>query len=178
MLLRKHAWTTLIFLLLGPISHAQNAPKVDVSLGYSLVKSVQGLDLTANGATGSVAWNVTNWFGAVGDFGVYRGSPIGVGLTAETYTVGPRFSYRRWERFTPFAQVLLGGIHAAAVAGSFTGATNEFGGGAGGGMDMALDSRGRFALRPQLDYFAGRPNENKPSTVRFSISIVCRIGRR
>lgn len=98
-----------------------------------------------------------------------------VGLTAETYTAGARFSYRRWERFTPFAQVLLGGIHAAAVAGSFTGATNEFGGGAGGGVDIALDSRGRFALRPQLEYFAGRPNQNKPSTVRFSVSVVYRM---
>jgi hypothetical protein len=175
MLLRKHAWTTLIFLLLGPISVAQNAPKVDVSLGYSLVKSVQGIDLTANGATGSMAWNITNWLGAVGDFGVYSASPAGLSLTAETYTAGTRFSYRGWERFTPFAQVLFGGLHASA---GLTGPTNDFGGGAGGGVDIGLDSRGRFALRPQLEYFEGRSSGNPPSTVRFSMSIVYRIGRK
>lgn len=178
MLLRKHAWATLASLLLGPLSVAQNAPKADFGLGYSLVKSVQGLDLTANGVTGSAAWNITNWLGAVGDFGVYHASPGGVGLTAETYTAGARFSYRGWERLTPFAQVLVGGVHASGGIGGLAAVTDKFGGGAGGGVDITLGNGGKCALRPQLEYFAGGSNGNTPSTVRVSISIVYRIGRK
>ena len=56
--------------------------------------------------------------------------------------------------------------------------TDKFGGGAGGGVDITLGNGGEFALRPQLEYFAGGSNGNTPSTVRVSISIVYRIGRK
>jgi hypothetical protein len=69
-----------------------------------------------NGGSGSVALNFNNWLGAVGDFGVYDGSPGAVGLTAESYTLGPRFSYRKSDRFIPFAQVLVGGQHTWAAS--------------------------------------------------------------
>ena len=35
--------------------------------------------------------------------------------TAYTFLFGPRFSYRNSTRFTPFAQVLVGGVHASDV---------------------------------------------------------------
>jgi hypothetical protein len=35
--------------------------------------------------------------------------------SVNTFTVGPRFSYRRYERFTPFAQALFGEVHASPV---------------------------------------------------------------
>jgi hypothetical protein len=69
-----------------------------------------------NGGSGSVALNFNNWLGAVGDFDVYDGSPGAVGLTAESYTLGPRFSYRKSDRFIPFAQVLVGGQHTWAAS--------------------------------------------------------------
>ncbi|HYA63212.1 MAG TPA: hypothetical protein VED66_08405, partial [Candidatus Sulfotelmatobacter sp.] len=106
---------------------------------------------------------------AVGDFALYHSSPIGPGLAAGTYTFGPRFSYRHWGKFTPFAQVLLGGVRYAHNALAF---------GAGGGADIALDRRGRFALRPQLEYFGFRTNGSTIDTIRYSIGIVFRIGAK
>jgi hypothetical protein len=113
----------------------------------------------------------------VGDFGAYHAHP-GVSLTTETYTFGPWFSYRSWDRFTPFAQLPLGGQHASAVTTGFTDASNAFAISAGGGFDVGLDRGGRFALRPQMEYFGFRANGTTTTTARLSIGIVFRIGKK
>jgi hypothetical protein len=169
--------SALAFLLLQFPSHAQETPKADVAVGYSFLWIGKGFTFFMNGGSGSVALNVNNWLGVVGDFGAYHASP-GVSLTAETYTFGPRFSYRKWDRLVPFAQVLVGGQHASAVTTGFTDASNAFAFGAGGGADIGLDSGGGFALRPQLEYFGFHANGNTTGTVRFSAGIVFRIGRK
>jgi len=169
--------SALAFLLLPFPSHAQDTPKVDVAAGYSFLWIGQGFTFFMNGGSGSVVLNVNDWLGAVGDFGVYHAHP-GVGLTAETYTFGPRFSYRKWDGLVPFAQVLVGGQHASAVTTGFTNASNAFAFGAGAGADIGLDSGGGFALRPQLEYFGFRANGNTTGTVRFSADIVFRIGKK
>ena len=56
--------------------------------------------------------------------------------------------------------------HASEIAGGFTG-TNSFVFGAGGGADIGLDSAGKFALRPQLDYFGFRANGSTTNNVRL-----------
>jgi len=155
---------------------AQGVPEADIAAGYSVIEVVKGYTLMANGGSSAVAWNVNQWLGVVGDFGVYHASPSD--LTAGTYTVGPRFTYRWRERFHPFAQVLLGGAHASTPASGFTAATNAFAIGAGGGADFGLDSGGRFALRPQVEYVGFRANGNTTGTVRISIGIVFRFGNK
>lgn len=156
-----------LMLLPAPIL-AQDTPAADVAVGYSLIKVPQGSSLTANGGSASLALSVNRWLGAVGDFGLYA-SPFRSGLAAGTYTFGPRFSYRRCHRFTPFAQVLLGGVRFA---------DNGFVFGAGGGADIGLDTRGRFAVRSQVEYFGFRANASTTNTVRISVGIVFRIGKK
>ena len=175
--MRKFMVAALAFSVLATVAHAQDTPVAEVAAGYSLLWVPQGYTFTMNGGSGSVALNVNNWLGVVGDFGAYHASP-GVSLTAETYTFGPRFSYRQWDRFTPFAQLLVGGQHASAVTTGFTGASNAFAFAAGAGADFGLDRGGRFALRPQLEYFGFRANGNTTGTVRLSVGIVVRIGKR
>jgi hypothetical protein len=111
----------------------------------------------------------------VGDFGAYHASAASLNL--ETYTFGPRFSYRKNDRFVPFAQALLGGSHASAVSGGFTG-SNSFVFGAGGGADIALGRSGKFAVRPQLEYFGFRAASITTNTVRLSVGVVYRIGKK
>jgi hypothetical protein len=174
----KKLWrAALAFALLPLASRAQDAPKGDVAVGYSELLVLRGISNSMNGGSGSVALNVNHWLGVVGDFGVYNGSPGVAGLTAESYTFGPRFSYRKSDRFTPFAQVLLGGLHASAVSGGFTG-LNAFAFGAGGGLDIGLGSGRRFALRPQVEYFGFRANGSMANTIRSSIGIVYRFGKK
>ena len=100
---------------------------------------------------------------------MYHSSPVGPRLAAGTYSLGPRLSYRHWGKCTRFAQVLLGGVRYAY---------NAFAFGAGGGADIKLDSRGRFALRPQLEYFGFRTNGNTTGTIRFCLGIAFRIGTK
>lgn len=179
--MRKPAMTVLvlgIFVQLATVAHAQETPVVDVATGYSFLYVVKGLTLVTNGGGGSVAFNANSWLGLAGDFGVYQAAPSShTGLTVGTYALGPRFSCRKLGRVVPFGQILVGGGHGSELAGGFTG-VNSFVFGGGGGGDLLLDSGGKFALRPQLDYFGFRANGGTTNTVRLSIGIVIRIGRR
>jgi hypothetical protein len=81
-----------------------------------------------NGGSTSAAFNFNRYIGFVADFGGYDDTQLqltGAGAneplvvnssgTAYTYLFGPRFSFRNSSRFTPFAQVLVGGVHASDV---------------------------------------------------------------
>jgi hypothetical protein len=148
---------------------AQNTPLADIAVGYSYIEVIKPSGLTASGGGGSLAWNINDWLGAVGDFAVYHSTPVGPGVDAGTYMFGPRASYRHWGRFTLFAQVLIGGVRYA---------NNGFVFSSGGGVDIALDRAGRFALRPQVEYLGFRTNGNTTQTARYSIGIAFRIRRR
>lgn len=181
--MKEFALAVLFFAVLATISQAQDTPIADVAAGYSVIQVVRGVSLTANGGSGSAALNVTRWFAVAGDLGIYHATSGGAGLTAVTYAGGPRFSYRHWNRFTPFGQVLFGGAHAASSQASFTGPTNAFALGIGGGADFGLDHSGRFALRPQVEYFGfGAPSDfgfgNATGTARVSVGLVYRMEKR
>jgi len=156
-------------MLVATAVRAQETPVADVAGGYSIIEVVKGFSTTGYGGSGSAALNVNNWLGVVGDVGLYHASPFGPGVDAGTYTFGPRVSYRHWGRVTPFAQVLLGGVRYSANAFVFD---------AGGGVDIGLDRGGRFALRPQVEYFGFRTNGATTDTVRLGVGLVVRIGRK
>jgi hypothetical protein len=159
------------------LSRAQDTRKADVSAGYSFLFVAKGFTLSMNGGSSAAAININHWLGIVVDFGAYDGS-LGIpGLIGETYTFGPRFSWRRWKRLIPFAQAVIGGAHANSTNGGFLGANNAFAGG-GGGADVGLDHGSRFALRGQLDLLNLRANGNNTGTVPLSFGIVCRIGKQ
>lgn len=169
---------SIVVSLLSAVSQAQDIPKADLSVGYSLLFIAKGFTLTTNGGSGAVNFNVNHWLGIVGDFGVYDGSPGIPGLFGETYTTGPRFSYRRWNRLTPYVEGLVGGAHANTTNGGFLGARNAFAAGGGGGGDLQLDNAGRFALRGQFDLLNFRANGGNTGAVRLSAGVVFRIGRK
>ena len=106
--MKKFIWAALALSLVAIPSHAQQTPVSDVSVAYSYFRS-GGVGL--NGVNGSAAYYANDWFGLAGDLGVYRGSPAGVGVTALTYMVGPRFSVRKSDRVVPYAQALIGESH-------------------------------------------------------------------
>lgn len=162
----------LIIVILVPVcfstlAHGQERPVADVAAGYSFLKIGNGFKFNADGGSGSVAVNLNNWLGLASDFALYHAGPIGPGVAAGTYTFGPRLSYRRWNRVTPFAQVLTGGVRYSG---------NGFVLAAGGGADIGLDAGGKFAIRPQVDYFGFRANGSLTNTVRISIGFVYRFG--
>lgn len=175
--MRKLTLVVFVVLVWTSVAQAQNIPVADVGMGYGFIEVPQGFTFMMHGGNAAVTVNANNWLGFVGDFGAYHAHP-GVSLTTETYTFGPRFSYRALGRFTPFAQLLLGGQHASAVTTGFTDASNAFAMGAGGGFDVDLDRRGRIALRPQVEYFGFHAKGVTTTTARLSIGIVFRFGKR
>jgi len=141
---------------------AQEGPRFDVFAGYSYVRDnpstsgVNGFNL--HGGSASLAYNVNSWLSGVADFGGYHANNIlgsGVDGTISTYLFGPRFSYRRHVRFTPFAQTLFGVAHASGSGFGISGTNNAFAASFGGGVDLKLTRR--FSLRPaQVEYLLTR----------------------
>jgi hypothetical protein len=107
----------------------------------------------------------------VADFGGYhearpQGFPSG---NLVTYLFGPRVSYRKDERITPFAQVLLGGAYDTVVAKSALAIAP------GGGFDLKVTPR--VALRlGEVDYLMTRFGQQTQNNLRVSAGIVFRFG--
>jgi hypothetical protein len=177
--MKKLIWAAFAVSLLATVSRAQGTPAAEVAGGYSHFHIIKGLTIGMDGGSGSAAFNANDWFGVVGDLGVYHSEPCCVDLTATTYTFGPRFSYRKSDRVVPFAQGLFGGSHFSTSYNGVSGSGgNHFTFGLGGGLDIAFGRSGKVALRPQGDYFGVRANSSTISNVRLSLQIVYRIGRR
>src|ERR1035438_8085661 len=146
-------------------------PKVELFLGYSYLQALPKLAdgnrlVWLNGGSTSIAFNFNRYLGLVGDFGGFNETrlllesgnpPSALGPyqavddgTVFTYLVGPRLSYRKSDRITPFAQVLFGGIRASeeTLCPSCTPSLpveNSFAMTAGGGLDIRV--RQHLAIR-------------------------------
>ena len=164
-------------LLSSTMSFAQDTPKAEVSAGYSFFYVIKGFTIVNNGGSGSLAVNLNDWLGLVGDFGVYRASSNGPDLTSETFTFGPRFSYRELPHLIPFAQALFGGYHASVNTGGIEQGT-EFTFGFGGGADLPVGRSRKWALRGQAQYFGVRAFGSTTHVARISAGIVYRFHGR
>src|SRR5215467_9943701 len=179
--MKKFRWAIPALWLLTLLLHAQNAPSGDVSLLYSPLYVLKGYTIWMNGVSASGERNLTNWIGFAGDLGVCR-VHIPESVTGETYMVGPRFTYRKFEKVVPFAQDLFfqglfGGSHFSRSTGGITGGGSEFAFALGGGADVGLSRTSRFALRPKLEYVGIRSGNSTTPSVRLSVGIVYRIGQ-
>jgi len=152
--------------LFGSAAYAQDTPKFDVFAGYSYVRenpSTSGVDgFNLHGGSASIAYNANHWLSGVADFGGYHSNNIlgtGVDDTLSTYLFGPRISYHRDSRITPFGQVLFGVAHIGGSNGlAFSTSNNSFAMTVGGGVDVKISRR--FSIRPaQVDYLLTRFNE-------------------
>jgi hypothetical protein len=166
-------WKVVVCLLalfsITALASAQDVPKLDVFVGYSYLRDnpstsgVSGFNL--HGGSASVAYNANHWLSGVADFGGYHANNIfgsGIDGTISTYLFGPRFSYRRHERFTPFAQTLFGVAHASGSGFGATSASNAFGASFGGGVDVKVFHRLSFRAA-QVEYLLTRFPETTSS---------------
>jgi len=180
--MKKIKWIATSILLLSCSASAQQAPRVEVSTGYSFLRLGGSGGENQNGANISIAGNVNRWLGVVGDFGGYHSSPrvspslpFGVSLNTYTFLFGPRLSLRTG-KVTPFVQTLFGGAHLTAGAGGFSTGTTPFAISAGGGLDLQISNL--IALRPQVDYIALRSSGQTLNSARASVGLVFRFGGR
>jgi outer membrane protein OmpA-like peptidoglycan-associated protein len=191
-----------------PYSNGPGAgiPRYELFLGYSYLQAVPKLAVGnrlvwLNGGTASIAFNLNRSVGLVADIGDYTNSQMRFqgGYTSTvnvnnaneavlTYLFGPRFSYRRYDRITPFAQVLFGGVHANEVVLDnctfsciLLPAESSFALTAGGGLDVNLSRH--FAIRLiQAEYLMTRFTNYTTGTggtqndMRLASGVVFRFG--
>ena len=150
----------------------EEAPRADLSLGYSYFREGFHDGANTHGGAISGAGYLNNWLGLVGDFGVYHLSQSGVRANTYTFLGGPRLSLNRGKSVSPFVQALVGGDRITLGGGSAHG----FSWSTGGGVDMAVSRH--VAIRPQFDYIGLRFANSTVHTARASISIVFRFGGR
>ena len=173
---------------------AQSAPQSAwaVGAGYNFVHTnapPTGCGcFSMNGGLASVNRQLTPSFSLAGEFaGVNNANVTGTGrsLTLLTYVAGPRYRYVPSRgRLTPFAQVLIGGVHASgglyAPSGSYSGTANAFAASMGGGVDVSLNPRFAFRL-VQAEYLLTLlPNSvnSRQNNVSISTGIVIHLGGR
>ncbi len=161
----------LTFSFLAASSYAQ---KIDVSGGYAFLhldgsSGVSGINL--NGFDASLGVHANGIFGVVADFGVYHGSPSGVGVTGESYTFGPRITVPHIPVVKPFVEGLVGGSHFSFSSGGTT--SNPFAFGFGGGADFSVAPH--IAFRPQYDYFGFRSDGSTQNSSRLAVSLVLKL---
>jgi len=165
------------------VAFAQDTAKVDIFAGYSYVRdnpSTSGVSsFNLHGGSASVAYNANHWLSAVADFGGYHANNIlgsGIDGTISTYLFGPRVSYRKFERVTPFAQTLFGVAHASGSGFGVSSTSNAFAATFGGGMDVKLSHH--FSFRPaQVEYLLTRfpeatSNRETQNNLRVSTGFV------
>src|ERR1035441_6528073 len=192
-----------------PNSAGMNAgvPRAEWFMGYTYLRAVPQLAagnrmMWLNGGSTSIAFNFNRYLGLVGDFGGFNetrllittGSPpVAVGPfnavmdgTVFTFLAGPRLSYRRSDRITPFAQVLFGGIRASEetlcpTCTPLLPAETAFAWTAGGGLDVRVHHR--LAIRIiQAEYVMTRfenlttGSSAAQNDMRLSSGIVFRFG--
>ena len=112
-------------------------PKFEWFLGYSFWRAMPTSQNNRmgylHGGSTSIAYNFNRYFGLVADFAGFDNSKVTLFSpiasrtfdsdgTAYTYLFGPRVSFRKHERVTPFLQALVGGTHASSVSISGCGA--------------------------------------------------------
>lgn len=170
--MKKVVLLLLLILCSALAVRAQDAPRADLSVGYSYLREGFSGGANAQGGSFSGAGYVNSWLGIVGDFGLYHASQFGIGANTYTYMGGARLSANRDKSVSPFVQVLVGGTHIDVGGSSGNGAA--FSG--GGGLDLALSRH--IAFRPQFDYIALHSSGDTLHCGRASISVVFRFGGR
>lgn len=162
-------------------------PQFEVAGTYSYVRANaadSGGGLNLDGGSASFAYNFSDSLAFVADGGAYRfsGLPSGLDSTMYTYLFGPRYTFRKASRVTPFVQVLLGGGRLNASSGGISAGENAFSMAVGGGVDVPL--RRHFSLRViEAEYLLTRFDNvlgasATQNNVRVSAGLVFRFGSK
>ena len=191
-------------------ARAQEHPRGEVSGGFSYLHAGPGANLY--GGDASAAGNLNNWFGIVAEFsGHYQSSGGTIGIPTPiptpivvpapvvtvsahsnlyTFLFGPRLSYRKDKRFTPFVH-MLPGLARSHTSGTvttqllvvppavtdlhFSGSSTAFAMAIGGGLDMKLTKSLAFRIL-QADYLLTRFGGATQNNARLTTGLEYRFG--
>lgn len=119
---------------------------------------------------------MNNWIGGRFEFNAYAGTVSGRSVTAQTFTIGPVVSYRKFDRITPYIHVQFGDVHGSQGYLGISTSANKFALNGGGGLDVKISDRA--AVRLQADYLMTRFLGLRQDNLQPSAGVVIYIGRR
>lgn len=124
-------------------------PRFEAAVTYDYINFAPGSpfgNFNNQGGAGSFTYNASRWLGLTGELGFYgftrslfplTGSNVGTHGSLTSYLFGPRLNLRKFDRFVPFAEFLVGGGNGRNEL-TGTGNQSAFALAAGGGVDMVL----------------------------------------
>lgn len=162
-------------------------PQFEVGGAYSYLRANGDNSngaFNVNGGSASLAYNFTDRFSAIAEFdgSHFSGLPNGVSSTMYTYLFGPRYSFRKGARWSPFAHALLGVGRLDASSSGVDAGENGLAMAVGGGVDLHL--RSRFSIRLiEADYlftnfYSVAGTSETQNNLRVSTGIVFRFDNR
>ncbi len=164
------------FAILWPTAlWAAEAPRIQVFGGYSRLQfDSKSLGFTSNtglnGGTGSVAFNLLPYFGAVGEFSIESGPNI----RSRDWLLGPQVMYSKWNALF-FGHALFGKAETRVTT-SVVVEENARATVLGGGVDIPFANR--FSVRVvQVDYLRTHQLNVDQNDVKFSTGIVFHLGK-
>jgi opacity protein-like surface antigen len=175
--MKRVIWLIPVLLLLCRTAQAQETPAWELSGGYSyLAANLNGTRFNLNGGYGSISENLNSWFGGRFEFSAFGGTVSGTKVSAQTFTYGPVFSLRRYEKFTPYAHIQFGAIHASQGFLGISTSAGKFAMASGGGVDYKINERA--AIRLQGDYLMTRFLNLRQDNIQISAGLVIRFGKK
>jgi len=181
--MRKLLWLLALVLSFSASAMAQDTPLVEAYGGYQYLRAGKGANINMQGWNGSVAVNLNDWFGIVGDVsGSYATKPgITGNLSLHSFTFGPQFTYRKEKSTAPFMHILFGATRANETFSTLillpARANSTFTMIIGGGMDFRINDR--VSIRAgQLDWFQTKFRNSRQSDYRFSTGVIFKFGKK
>jgi hypothetical protein len=175
--MRRLIWLLPAVLLLYSPAKAQETPNWELSGGYShLIANVGNNSFDLHGGGGGIQENVNDWFGGRFEVHAFGGDTGGVHVTAQTWSLGPVFSLRKYQRFTPFVHVQLGAVHASSGYLGISESSTKFMQAPGGGVDIGVNPH--VAVRLQGDYVSTNFLNDHQNNFQFSAQLVVRLGHK
>jgi len=167
-------------------------PKYEVAVTYDYVNFNPGSPFAGfnnHGAAGAFTYNASKWLGLTAEVGGYQfernlfpltGNNNSVQGTFTSYLFGPRVNLRKFNRFIPFAEFLVG---AASSSIEITGGSDQsaFALAVGGGIDYVLFKNVAWRVG-QFDYFmtnfsgSALAASSRQNNFRAATGLVLRFG--
>ncbi|MFZ0635053.1 MAG: porin family protein [Candidatus Acidiferrales bacterium] len=174
--MKRIMWLIPAILLLSLTARAQEAPQFEISGGYSFLDAnLNSSSFHLNGGNAALGENLNSWFGGRFEFNAYGGSVANTNISAQTFSFGPVFTYRHFDRLAPFGFFELGGMHASqgylGISASATKLAMSF----GGGVDYKL--RDRIAVRVQGNYMWTDFLALRQNNIQLQAGVVFQIGK-
>jgi opacity protein-like surface antigen len=175
--MKRVLWLVPAILLVCVTSQAQGTPQWDIYGGYSYVRAnLGGTAFNLNGGGAAATENFNDWVGGRLEFNAFAGTVEGTNVNIQTITYGPVFTYRKFDRITPFAHVQIGAVHADTGFLGISQPAFKFAMTAGGGADYNLNEH--LAVRFQGDYLMTRFLNERQDNIVLTGGLVFRIGNK